>query len=107
MSLRRRQRAEPSGAEQRAGQVQERGQEVGAALVADRQAPVGQQPGQRPLHLPALSAQPRVGLHPTPGDPRADPAPPQQLPAGWVVVALIAMELGRPLAWPTADLAGR
>ena len=31
--------------------MQERGQDVGAALIADRQAPAAQQPGQRPLHL--------------------------------------------------------
>jgi hypothetical protein len=29
--------------------VQKRGQEVGSALIADRQAPVGQQPGRRAL----------------------------------------------------------
>jgi hypothetical protein len=45
------QRLELAGTGQRADQMQERGQDVGAALVADRQAPVGQQPGQRPLDL--------------------------------------------------------
>jgi hypothetical protein len=78
-------------------------QDVGAALVADRQAPVGQQPGQGSLDLPAVAAQPLAGLDPTPGDPRADPSPPQQLPAARVVVALITMELGRPPAWPTGS----
>jgi hypothetical protein len=32
--------------------MEERGQDVGATLVAARQPPVGQRPGQRPLHLP-------------------------------------------------------
>jgi hypothetical protein len=41
------QRLELAGAGQRAGQVQERREEVGAALVADGEPPVGQQPGQR------------------------------------------------------------
>ena len=58
------QRSELAGAEQRAGQMQERREEVSAALVADRQASVGQQPGQGPLHLPAVAAQPLTELHP-------------------------------------------
>jgi hypothetical protein len=37
------QRSELAGADQRAGQVQECGEEVGVALVADGQVPVGQQ----------------------------------------------------------------
>jgi hypothetical protein len=32
------QRVEPSGADQRAGQMQQRGQDIGATLGADRQA---------------------------------------------------------------------
>jgi len=83
-----------AGTDQRAGQMQERGQDVGAALVADRQPAVGQQPGQRALDLPAVATQPGVGLQPTPGDPWGDPAPAQQLPAARVVIALVAMQLG-------------
>jgi hypothetical protein len=55
--------------------VLECGEEVGVALVADRQAPVGQQPGQRTLDLPAMTAQQLTGLDATAGDPRADPSP--------------------------------
>jgi hypothetical protein len=51
------QRLELAGTDQRAGQVQESGQDVGAALVTDRQAPVGQQPGQGTLDVPAMAAQ--------------------------------------------------
>jgi hypothetical protein len=69
------QRSELAGADQRAGQVQECGEEVGVALVADGQAPVGQQPGQRSLDLPAMTAQQQLtGLDATAGDPRADPS---------------------------------
>jgi hypothetical protein len=80
--------------------MEERGQDIGAALIADRQAPAAQQPGQRPLHLPTMTAQPGAGLHPTAGDPRGDVPAPQRPPAGRVVVALIAMELGRSPPWP-------
>ena len=50
------------------------GEEVGVALVADGQAPVGQQPGQGPLDLPAMTAQQLTGLDATARDPRADPS---------------------------------
>jgi hypothetical protein len=54
--------------------VQECGEEVGVALVADDQSPVGQQPGQRSLDLPAMTAQQLTGLDATAGDLRADPS---------------------------------
>jgi hypothetical protein len=95
------QRLEFAGADQGAGQVQERGQDVAAALVADREAPVGQQPGQRPLHLPAVATPPGVGLDPTPGDPGSAAPSAQQLAAARVVLALIAMQLGRSPPRPT------
>ena len=85
---------EPAGADQRTAEMEECGQEVGAALVADRQAPIGQQPGQGALHLPALAAQPLAGLHPTAGDPRRDVPAAQHPPAARGVIALVAMELG-------------
>jgi hypothetical protein len=71
------------------------------ALVADRQAPVGQQPGQRPLDLPTVAAQPLAGLHPTACNPRADSSPAERPPARPEVVPLIGMQLGRSLARPT------
>jgi hypothetical protein len=51
------QRLELAGADQGAGQMQERGEDVGAALVADSQGAVGQRPGQRSLDLPAVTTQ--------------------------------------------------
>jgi hypothetical protein len=54
--------------------MKERCEDVGVALVADGQAPVGQQPGQRSLDLPAMTAQQLTGLDATAGDPRADPS---------------------------------
>jgi hypothetical protein len=106
-SKRRSQRMEPAGEDQRTGQMQKRGRDVGPALAADGQTAVGQQPGQRPLHLPTMTTQPLARLHPMAGNARADFAPPQQPPAGRIVVTLIAMELGRsptrpprPAPWP-------
>ena len=100
-------RSQLSGAEQRTGQMQERLQDVGATLIADGQAPVGQQPGQGAFDLPAVAAQPLAGLHPTPGDPRADAPAAQRPPTGQIVVALVGVQLGRspagstgPAAWP-------
>jgi hypothetical protein len=81
--------------------MEERLQDVGPALIADRQAPVGQQPGQRPLDLPAVAAQPGAGLQPTPGDPRADPSAAQRPPAASKVVAFVGVQLGRPPTGPT------
>src|SRR5215207_2453109 len=74
------QRVEPSGPEQPPGQLQQPGQDIGAALGADPQAPVGQQPGQRPLELPAVAAQPpdwtpRRGKRQHPGALRGRSAP--------------------------------
>ena len=57
--------------------MQERLQDVAAALVTDRQASIRQQPGQGALDLPAVVAQPLAGLHPTAGDPGGDASPPQ------------------------------
>jgi hypothetical protein len=79
--------------------MQQRGQDVGAALVTDRQAPIREQPGQGPLDLPAMAAQPCRGVDPAPGDPRGDAPSAQQPPAAREVVAFVGVQLGRALAW--------
>jgi hypothetical protein len=101
------QRLQLPGADQRTTEMKECGQDVSAVLVADREAPVGQQPGQGAFDLPALSAQPLAGLQPTAGDPRDDAPAAQRPPAGREVVSLVAMQLGwasarptRPPSWP-------
>jgi hypothetical protein len=71
--------------------MQERLQEVGATLIADCQPPVGQQPGQGALDLPAVAAQPSRGLDATPGDPGLDPSATQVAAATAVVVGLMSM----------------
>jgi hypothetical protein len=84
-------------ADQHARQLHEPQHDVGAPLVAHLQAPVAHQPRQRPLHHIAVAAQPLAGLDATPGDPGRDPASAQRPPATWVVVTLVAVQLGGPL----------
>jgi hypothetical protein len=47
-----------------------------------------------------VAAEPLAGLDPAAGDPGGDPTPPQHPAAAWVVVALVQVELGGPLARP-------
>jgi hypothetical protein len=88
------QRSELAGAGQRAGQMEERFHEVGAALVADGDPPVGQQPGQRAFDRPPVATEPVAGFDPTAGDPRGDPAAAQRPSTTRVVVAFVGMEFG-------------
>jgi hypothetical protein len=60
-------------------------------------------PRQRPRHHQPMAAQPLAGLDATPGDPGCDPAPPQRLPAAWVVVGLVRVQLDGTLAGPTGS----
>jgi hypothetical protein len=85
-------------ADQRARQIHEPQQDVGAPLIAHLQPPIADQPGKRPLHHIAVVAQPLARLDATPGNPRADPPPAQRPPATRVVVTLVTVQLGRALA---------
>ena len=87
-------------ADECAGRVEEPEQDVRAPLVADLQAPVADQPRQRPLHHVPVAAQPLARLDAAPGDPGRDAAPAQRQTAARVVVPLVAMQLGRALARP-------
>jgi hypothetical protein len=42
-------------------------------------------------------------LHPTAGDPGADPAAAKRLPAAREVIALVGVQLGRAPAWPAGS----
>src|SRR5215216_7954445 len=91
-------------ADERATEGKERLVDVVAALVADRQAAVAVQPGQRALHDPAVAAQALLGLDPLPRDPNLD-VPTAQCPAATGdVVGLVGMELGGTLAPPPGRL---
>jgi hypothetical protein len=87
-------------------QLQEPEQDVAAPLVAGLQSPIAHQPGQRPLHHRAVAAQPLARLDAAAGDPRDDPASAQGAAAAWVVVALVAVQLGRALAGPPGATVG-
>lgn len=65
------------------------------ALVTDRQPPVAGQPGQCPLHDPAMPPQPLRVFHAPPRDPIGDPALAQGGAARRVVIAFIGVQLGR------------
>ena len=85
--------------------MQERCEDVSAAFVADGQATVGQQPGQRAFDLPAVTPQPLAGFDPTPGDPRADASAAQRPPTGQIVVTLVGVQLGWASTWPPGPAA--
>jgi hypothetical protein len=70
------------------------------AVPPHLQPPEATQPRQGPLDLPAVPPKPGRGLHPTPGNPRPDPTPPQVAPVGAAVIPLVGMELGGPSAPP-------
>jgi hypothetical protein len=84
---------EEADADEGAGQVQEAEDRRGLAVVADREATVREQPGDRPLDDPAMSAEALGGLDATPGDPGDDAASAQGAPVDGIVVALVAVEL--------------
>jgi hypothetical protein len=65
-------------------------------LVADLQPPTAHQRRQRPLHHIPMAAKPLARLDPAAGEPRGDPPPAQRPPAAWIVVPLVAVELGGP-----------
>ena len=85
---------------QRARQLHEPDQDVGPPLIADLEASIAHQPGQRPLHHIPMPAESLARLDATPGDPWRDPTPAQRPPAARVVLALVQMQLDRALAGP-------
>jgi hypothetical protein len=66
-----------------------------------------QQPGDGPLDLPSVPAQPPGGLHPAAGDPGADPPLPQRPPAASEVVGLVGVQPRRAPPWPPDPSAHR
>src|SRR5215203_23967 len=70
-------------------------------LVTDPQPPIAVQPGQRPLHPPAMAPQPLAALDAPPGDPRGDPSFSQRLAAELMVIAFVCMQLLRAAPRPS------
>jgi hypothetical protein len=79
--------------------------DVVAAFVADAQAAVLVQPGDRALDDPTLGAQPGAVLALRPGDLRLDAAATQLAPALARVVGAVAVERARSATWTAATAA--
>jgi hypothetical protein len=94
-------------ADQGGGEQVEREQDVEPALVTDREPPEAGEPGQRALYHPAVPAQALGALDARAGDPGRDASPRQAPAAAVVVVALVGVQLARPLARPAGALPDR
>ena len=77
------------------------------AFVADGEAAVAGEPGQRPLHDPSVAAQASAALNASSSDARDDALAATGLPAVGKVVSLICVQFGGPAARPAGALADR
>jgi hypothetical protein len=77
-----------------AGEGEERGDGLLAAVVTQRQPAEGQQPGHAAFDDPAVPAQPLGGFDAAAGDAGGDPAAGQVAADPAVVVALVGVQLG-------------
>ncbi|GIH44779.1 hypothetical protein Mco01_77790 [Microbispora corallina] len=71
---------------------------VGPAFVAAVQAAAAGQPGDGPLHDPAVPAQALAGLDPAAGEARDDAPTAEEGAQVGIVITLVAVELCRPSA---------
>src|SRR5215207_9142107 len=76
-----------------AGEMEESEHGGGLAAVADGEAAVRQQPGDRALHGPAVPAEPLAGLDAAAGDRGCDAASPERSTMAGIVVPLAAVQL--------------
>lgn len=95
-------RREVVKADERTAEGEERLMEVGRSLITDAQAPVAVQPGEGPLHDPAVAPQTLAGLDAFAGDANLDMPATQGPAAAGIVVPFVGMQLG----WPFAPLPG-
>ena len=79
--------------------------DVGAPLVADREAAEAVEPGQRALDHPAVPAQPLAGVDAPSGDAGRDGAGAALPAAAAVIVGLVGVELVGALARPASPVA--
>ena len=92
-----------------AGQRQESFVDVSSTLIADAQASEPMQPAQRSLNHPSTPAQVITAFNAASGDAGLDALSAKPLPVAAVVVALVGVQLGGPLAWssPQASYCGQ
>ena len=76
-------------------------EEVSTPFVADTEAAITEQPGQRALDHPAVPAQALAGIDAAPGDSWGNAASAEGTPQVGRVIRFVGVELRRPLAWPT------
>lgn len=92
--------------DQRAAYVQERQMNVGATLIANTQAAVAIEPGERALDHPTMLAESFAALNAAPRDTWRNRTLAQLFAQGLRVIRLISMQLLRTLARsaaPTSD----
>lgn len=81
--------------------MQEGLMDVIAPFVADLQAAVSVEPGQRSFDNPAIAAKTLARLYASPCDTGNDASSSERLAATPIIVALVGVQLGWPLATPT------
>jgi hypothetical protein len=94
-------------ADEAGGEVVEGEMDVGAAFIADGEATVATEPGQRALHDPAVATQAGAALDASSGDAWEDAPSAADLSAVGKVISLVRMKLAGPPARPAAALADR
>lgn len=98
--------SEVTRADQSAAQRKERLMDVSPTLIADLEAPEAVEPGERPLHHPAIPSQPFARFDAAARDAGDDAAGAQCSAAAREVVGLVGMQLHRALARPAPPSVG-
>ena len=73
--------------------------DIDPPLVTHLEATEAVEPGERPLDHPAIAPERLAGLDPPARDAAGDATAAQIVPTAWEIVALVGMQLGRPLPW--------
>ncbi len=78
--------------------------DIGSSFIADREATIAVEPGQRALDHPAMPTEPFAGVDALAGDTDPDVTTVQRLAAAGGVIPFIGMQLGRALTPPPVGL---
>lgn len=89
-----RSRCEEAHADQRARQVEQSLQQVGAPLIADAEPAAAKQPGERALNHPPVAPQPLRRVDPSASKARGNAPSPQGATEGRGIVSLVGVEFG-------------
>jgi hypothetical protein len=80
---------------------------ISSPLVADPQATIAVQPGERPFDDPAMFTKSFTAFNSLPGDPGSDPTLSQNLAVTPTVVSLVSVQFLRTSPWPTSPTPDR